>query len=105
MVDANRRGDWCGLDDQVHDLFFPCGDFGGNVADSRAAVFFERVVLGWGGGGAGDLSAELCVAGAAWICLGAFFAAYPCAGCGGGTGEWVLARSVHHLRESVCCAA
>jgi dolichyl-phosphate-mannose-protein mannosyltransferase len=60
-------------------FFIAVRDFGWHVADSRAAIFFEWVVLGWSWSGAADLSAEFLVAGSAWICFCAFFAAYPCA--------------------------
>jgi len=41
MVDRDWRGDWPRVDDEVHDLFFYCGDCGRDVADPLAAIFFE----------------------------------------------------------------
>ena len=84
--------------------FFIAGILGGMLLTSARRYFLS----GWFWGGVGValliFLPNFCVAGAAWVYLGAFLAAHPCAGCGRGAGEWILAGSVHHLHEYVCCA-
>ena len=93
-----------GLQTKYSICFFIAGILGGMLLTSARRYFLS----GWFWGGVG-LALLIFLPNFLWQVQHGFISvpfspAHPCAGCEAGAGEWILARSVLHLHEYVCCA-